>query len=158
MVIPIWFAIPINNWWLLNCFRQQIVQSLQDIDRIRTDMMTKNSDIQVPLEVFEWVIASLVLSFIGIIVLCLDLQLHRRRTQSSVVYQGLHGESAPKEWTGQRQDRLLSGKCATQLVQHWTRLFQRFKAMLLVELSKVFPNEMGKYRAVRGDERSSMWY
>lgn len=33
--------------------------------------------------------------------------------------------------------------------------YRRFKAMLLVELSKVFSPEMAKYRAVRGDERTS---
>lgn len=33
--------------------------------------------------------------------------------------------------------------------------YRKFKALLLVELSKVFPNEMAKYRAIRGDERSS---
>jgi len=31
--------------------------------------------------------------------------------------------------------------------------YRRFKAVLLVELTKVFPNEMAKYRAVRGDDR-----
>jgi mediator of RNA polymerase II transcription subunit 10 len=31
--------------------------------------------------------------------------------------------------------------------------FRKFKAMLLVELSKTFPNEMAKYRAVRENER-----
>ncbi|XP_077533701.1 mediator of RNA polymerase II transcription subunit 10-like [Haemaphysalis longicornis] len=31
--------------------------------------------------------------------------------------------------------------------------YRRFKALLLVELSKVFPTEMAKYRAIRGDER-----
>ncbi|XP_074603770.1 mediator complex subunit 10 [Brevipalpus obovatus] len=33
--------------------------------------------------------------------------------------------------------------------------YKRFKAILLIELSKVFPNEMAKYRAIRGDERTS---
>ncbi|XP_064640906.1 mediator of RNA polymerase II transcription subunit 10-like [Lineus longissimus] len=31
--------------------------------------------------------------------------------------------------------------------------YKRFKGLLLVELSKVFPNEMAKYRAIRPDER-----
>ncbi|KAH7971027.1 hypothetical protein HPB49_005203 [Dermacentor silvarum] len=31
--------------------------------------------------------------------------------------------------------------------------YRRFKALLLLELSKVFPTEMAKYRAIRGDER-----
>ncbi|CAM1298452.1 MED10 (predicted) [Pycnogonum litorale] len=31
-----------------------------------------------------------------------------------------------------------------------------FKAHLLVELSKTFPHDMAKYRAVRGDERQSL--
>ncbi|XP_076355598.1 mediator complex subunit 10 [Tachypleus tridentatus] len=34
-------------------------------------------------------------------------------------------------------------------------IYRRFKALLLVELSKIFPNEMAKYRAIRGDERPS---
>ncbi|CAL1296229.1 unnamed protein product [Larinioides sclopetarius] len=33
--------------------------------------------------------------------------------------------------------------------------YRRFKGLLLVELSKVFPNEMAKYRAIRGDDRPS---
>ncbi|XP_015793880.1 mediator of RNA polymerase II transcription subunit 10 [Tetranychus urticae] len=32
---------------------------------------------------------------------------------------------------------------------------RRFKTMLLIELSKVFPNDMARYRAIRGDERAS---
>lgn len=31
--------------------------------------------------------------------------------------------------------------------------YRKFRALLLVELTKVFPNEMAKYRAVRGDDR-----
>ncbi|CAH1782228.1 unnamed protein product [Owenia fusiformis] len=31
--------------------------------------------------------------------------------------------------------------------------FKKFKVLLLLELSQVFPNEMAKYRAVRGDDR-----
>jgi mediator of RNA polymerase II transcription subunit 10 len=30
--------------------------------------------------------------------------------------------------------------------------YRRFKGLLLMELGKVFPNEMAKYRAIRGDE------
>lgn len=33
--------------------------------------------------------------------------------------------------------------------------YRRFKALLMLELSKVFNNEMVKYRNVRGDERTS---
>ena len=33
--------------------------------------------------------------------------------------------------------------------------YRKFKALLLVELSKVFSNEMAKYRSIRGDERIS---
>ncbi|XP_073968801.1 mediator complex subunit 10 [Rhodnius prolixus] len=33
--------------------------------------------------------------------------------------------------------------------------YSRFKAHLLVELNNVFPNELAKYRAIRGDERPS---
>ncbi|BET01499.1 unnamed protein product [Nesidiocoris tenuis] len=31
--------------------------------------------------------------------------------------------------------------------------YRRFKSHLIVELNSVFPNEMSKYRAIRGDER-----
>ena len=30
--------------------------------------------------------------------------------------------------------------------------YRKFKANMLVELNRVFPNELAKYRAVRGDE------
>ena len=33
--------------------------------------------------------------------------------------------------------------------------YRRFKALLMLELSKVFNNEMAKYRSIRGDERTS---
>ncbi|KAL3860470.1 hypothetical protein ACJMK2_010593 [Sinanodonta woodiana] len=33
--------------------------------------------------------------------------------------------------------------------------FKKFKALLLVELSEVFPKEMANYRALRGDERAT---
>lgn len=33
--------------------------------------------------------------------------------------------------------------------------YRRFKTLLMVELSKVFNNEMVKYRSIRGDERTS---
>jgi len=32
-------------------------------------------------------------------------------------------------------------------------VMQKFKTLLIAELSKVFPNEMAKYRSLRGDER-----
>ena len=32
-------------------------------------------------------------------------------------------------------------------------VLQRFKTLLIIELSKVFPNEMAKYRQLRGDDR-----
>ncbi|KAK2162236.1 hypothetical protein LSH36_101g01019 [Paralvinella palmiformis] len=34
-------------------------------------------------------------------------------------------------------------------------VFKKFKTLLIVELSKEFPHEMAKYRAVRGDDRPS---
>lgn len=34
--------------------------------------------------------------------------------------------------------------------------YRKFKAQLLVELTKGFPNEIAKYRAVRGDDRPAM--
>lgn len=33
--------------------------------------------------------------------------------------------------------------------------YRRFRALLMLELSKEFPNEISKYRAFRGDERMS---
>jgi len=38
------------------------------------------------------------------------------------------------------------------LVELWSGV-QKFKTLLIAELSKVFPNEMAKYRSLRGDER-----
>jgi len=32
--------------------------------------------------------------------------------------------------------------------------YRKFRAHLLVELTNVFPAEMAKYRAIRGDERN----
>ena len=31
--------------------------------------------------------------------------------------------------------------------------YQKFKSLLLVELSQAFPNEVKKFRSIRGDER-----
>lgn len=33
--------------------------------------------------------------------------------------------------------------------------YQKFKSLLLVELGQAFPNEVKKYKAIRGDERPS---
>jgi len=34
--------------------------------------------------------------------------------------------------------------------------YRKFKALLLVELTKEFPNEIAKYRALRGDDRTGI--
>jgi mediator of RNA polymerase II transcription subunit 10 len=35
-------------------------------------------------------------------------------------------------------------------------VLKKFKMQLIVELSKVFPNEMAKYRQLRGDDRPAL--
>ncbi|CAG2106172.1 unnamed protein product [Medioppia subpectinata] len=102
----------------LNTKLNQIVTSLQDIDRIKNDMTGKSSDIQVPLEVFEYIDEGR------------NPQLYTKDCMEKAL----------------QKNELVKGKIDS---------YRRFKAMLLVELSKVFPNEISKYRAVRGDERPS---
>ncbi|RWS15966.1 Mediator of RNA polymerase II transcription subunit 10-like protein [Dinothrombium tinctorium] len=92
----------------------QMVQSLQEIDRLKNQIQ----DIQVPLEVFEY------------------------------IDQGRN----PQLYTKDCMEKALS---KNEQVKGKIDSYRRFKAMLLVELSKVFPNEMAKYRAIRGDERTS---
>jgi len=98
----------------LNHKLNQIVQSLQDIDRVKNQV----NDIQVPLEVFDYIDSG----------------------------------RNPQLFTKDCMEKALA---KNEQVKGKIDAYRRFKAMLLVELSKVFPNEMAKYRAVRGDERPS---
>ena len=149
--------------FVLNLKSNQIVQSLQDIDRIKTEMQTKNTDIQVPLEVFEWVFVTFN---------CLKPEMYWIDCQLFLSYSYIDGGRNPQLFTKDCMEKALQknehvkGKIDSYRVWNhssWVEsinhlidpCLQRFKAMLLVELSKVCPNEMGKYRAVRGDERSS---
>ncbi|RWS31656.1 Mediator of RNA polymerase II transcription subunit 10-like protein, partial [Leptotrombidium deliense] len=99
---------------VLNQKINQMVQSMQEIDRLRNQIQ----DIQVPLEVFEY------------------------------IDEGRN----PQLYTKDCMEKALS---KNEHVKGKIDSYRRFKAMLLVELSKVFPNEMAKYRAIRGDERTS---
>ncbi|KAI1280451.1 Mediator of RNA polymerase II transcription subunit 10 [Halotydeus destructor] len=99
---------------VLNQKINQLVTSLQDIDRSRNQIQ----DIQVPLEVFEY------------------------------IDQGRN----PQLYTKDCMEKALA---KNEQVKGKIDSNRRFKAMLLVELSKVFGPEMAKYRAIRGDERTS---
>ncbi|CAG2171724.1 unnamed protein product [Oppiella nova] len=118
----------------LNHKLNQIVTSLQDIDRIKNEMNGKNSDIQVPLEVFD------------------D---HRYTSDVSPKRCDKTTWLLPSLGVNICKDCMEKALQKNELMKGKIDSYRRFKAMLLVELSKVFPNEMGKYRAVRGDERSS---
>ncbi|KAH9404771.1 Mediator of RNA polymerase II transcription subunit 10 [Tyrophagus putrescentiae] len=58
----------------------------------------------------------------------------------------------PQSYTKDCMERSLA---KNELVKGKIDEYRRFKALLLFELSQEFPNEMSKYRAVRGDERMS---
>jgi len=58
----------------------------------------------------------------------------------------------PNSYTKDCMERSLA---KNELVKGKIDEYRRFKALLLLELSQEFPNEMSKYRAVRGDERTS---
>ncbi|OTF73924.1 mediator of RNA polymerase II transcription subunit 10-like protein [Euroglyphus maynei] len=58
----------------------------------------------------------------------------------------------PHSYTKDCMERSLA---KNELVKGKIDEYRRFKALLLLELSQEFPNEMSKYRAVRGDERMS---
>ncbi|KAI2795990.1 hypothetical protein RDWZM_004647 [Blomia tropicalis] len=58
----------------------------------------------------------------------------------------------PHSYTKDCMERSLA---KNELVKGKIDEYRRFKALLLFELSQEFPNEMSKYRAIRGDERMS---
>ncbi|XP_067651755.1 mediator of RNA polymerase II transcription subunit 10-like [Haliotis asinina] len=51
------------------------------------------------------------------------------------------------------KDCLEKALAKNELIKGKMDNLKRFKAMLMVELTKVFPNEMSMYRALKGDER-----
>ena len=99
---------------ILNQKINQIVTSLQDIERSKNNMQ----DIQVPLDIFDY------------------------------IDQGRN----PQLYTKDCMEKALS---KNEDVKGKIDNYRRFKSMLLTELTKVFPNELAKYRAVRGDDRAS---
>ncbi|XP_015907250.1 mediator of RNA polymerase II transcription subunit 10 [Parasteatoda tepidariorum] len=99
---------------ILNQKITQMVTYMQEIDKCKNQVQ----DIQVPLEVFEY------------------------------IDQGRN----PQLYTKDCMEKALN---KNEVVKGKIDSYRRFKSLLLVELSKVFPNEMAKYRAIRGDERPS---
>ncbi|KAG8200353.1 hypothetical protein JTE90_028535 [Oedothorax gibbosus] len=99
---------------ILNQKISQMVTYMQEIDKCKNQVQ----DIQVPLEVFEY------------------------------IDQGRN----PQLYTKDCMEKALN---KNEVVKGKIDSYRRFKSLLLVELSKVFPNEMAKYRAIRGDDRPS---
>ncbi|GFY44788.1 mediator of RNA polymerase II transcription subunit 10 [Trichonephila inaurata madagascariensis] len=99
---------------ILNQKIAQMVTYMQEIDKCKNQVQ----DIQVPLEVFEY------------------------------IDQGRN----PQLYTKDCMEKALN---KNEVVKGKIDSYRRFKSLLLVELSKVFPNEMAKYRAIRGDDRPS---
>jgi mediator of RNA polymerase II transcription subunit 10 len=99
---------------VLNQKINSLVTSLQDIDKSKNQIQ----DIQVPLEVFEY------------------------------IDEGRN----PQLYTKDCMEKALA---KNEQVKGKIDSYRKFKAQLLLELSKVFSHEMTKYRAIRGDERSS---
>ncbi|XP_013779724.1 mediator of RNA polymerase II transcription subunit 10-like [Limulus polyphemus] len=99
---------------VLNQKINQMVTLMQEIDKSKSHIQ----DIQVPLEVFDY------------------------------IDQGRN----PQFFTKDCMEKALA---KNEQVKGKIDIYRRFKALLLVELSKIFPNEMAKYRAIRGDERPS---
>ncbi|XP_041375563.1 mediator of RNA polymerase II transcription subunit 10-like [Gigantopelta aegis] len=97
---------------VLNQKIQTMVTEMQEVDKFRSQMQ----DIQVPLEVFDY------------------------------IDQGKN----PNLYT---KDCLEKALAKNELVKGKMDNLKRFKALLIVELNKVFPNEMNMYRAVKGDDR-----
>ncbi|XP_054714858.1 mediator of RNA polymerase II transcription subunit 10-like [Uloborus diversus] len=99
---------------ILNQKITQMVTYMQEIEKCKSQVQ----DIQVPLEVFEY------------------------------IDQGRN----PQLYTKDCMEKALN---KNEVVKGKIDAYRRFKSLLLVELSKVFPNEMAKYRAIRGDDRPS---
>ncbi|KAK3085433.1 hypothetical protein FSP39_003236 [Pinctada imbricata] len=97
---------------VLNQKLQTMVHGLQEIDKLKSQM----ADIQVPLEVFDY------------------------------IDQGKN----PSLYT---KDCLEKALAKNENVKGKIDNFKKFKAALLVELSKVFPTEINNYRAMRGDDQ-----
>jgi mediator of RNA polymerase II transcription subunit 10 len=99
----------------LNQKLQQIVKDLQEIDKLRP----KVQDIQVPLEVFDYIDSG----------------------------------RNPSYYTKDCMEKALA---KNEEERGKIEAYRMFKARLLLELTSTFPNEMSKYRAIRGDERVAL--
>ncbi|XP_064599324.1 mediator of RNA polymerase II transcription subunit 10-like [Liolophura sinensis] len=97
---------------VLNQKIHKMITDMQEIDKLKAQVQ----DVQVPLEVFEY------------------------------IDQGKN----PNLYT---KDCLEKALVKNEQVKGKIDAVKRFKNMLIVELSKSFPNEMAKYRALRGDDR-----
>ncbi|PVD20328.1 hypothetical protein C0Q70_18482 [Pomacea canaliculata] len=53
------------------------------------------------------------------------------------------------------RDCLEKALAKNELVKGKVDNLKKFKALLMVELNKVFPNEMNMYRALKGNDRST---
>ncbi|GAB6026907.1 Mediator of RNA polymerase II transcription subunit 10 [Chamberlinius hualienensis] len=99
---------------VLNQKINSLVYEMMEIEKCRNQM----HDIQVPLEVFDY------------------------------IDQGRN----PQLYTKDCMEKALA---KNEQVKGKIDAYRKFRAYLLVELSKVFPNEMAKYRALRGDDRTA---
>ena len=88
------------------------MKDLQEVDKLRP----KVGDIQVPLEVFDYIDAG----------------------------------RNPQFYTKDCMEKALA---RNEEERGKIDAYRMFKARLLIELSNVFPKQIGNYRAVRGDER-----
>lgn len=111
-----WFR-PVD-WSSLSLHSNQLVTSLNDIDKTRERMIHTNQEVKIPPEVFDY------------------------------IDQGRN----PQLYTKDCMEKALA---ENEAVNGKIDGYRRFKALLMVELSKVFSNEMAKYRSIRGDERIS---
>lgn len=106
------------DWPSFSLHSNQLVTSLNDIDKTRERMIHTNQEVKIPPEVFDY------------------------------IDQGRN----PQLYTKDCMEKALA---ENEAVNGKIDGYRRFKALLMVELSKVFSNEMAKYRSIRGDERIS---
>jgi len=128
---------------------QGIVRDLQEIDKIRH----KVSDIQVPLEVFDYIDTGR------------NPQLYTKDcmekavSKNEEVMQILDRDCSNNYFLNDFRDEKCFQLCLHLNLSHSFQVkgkidaYRMFKAKLLVELSSVFPKEISHYRALRGDER-----
>ena len=100
--------------------RNQLITSLQEIDKTRERMVMTNQEVKVPPEVFDY------------------------------IDQGRNPQLYTKDCM---EKALTENECVKGKIDG----YRRFKSLLMAELSKVFSNEMVKYKSIRGDERPWTW-